>query len=64
MASKDLKMNKHSTAGKRKHITSRIPEKLEVIGRLECGRRQREVMASYNIGSSTIYDTKKCQDQL
>jgi hypothetical protein len=31
MASKDTKMNKQGATGKRKHITLRIPQKLENI---------------------------------
>jgi hypothetical protein len=35
MASKDQKMSKQGTAGKRKHMTSMIPQELERIRRLE-----------------------------
>jgi hypothetical protein len=50
MASKDSQMGKQGTAGKRKHITLMIYQKLEIIWRLESGETQREVMASYNTG--------------
>jgi hypothetical protein len=30
------------------------PHKLEIITRLESGRNQREVVAAYNTGSSTV----------
>jgi len=39
------------TAGKRKHVTLMVPQKLEIIRSLECREGQREVMASYCIGS-------------
>jgi len=32
-----------------------IPHKLEIIRRLESGKNQREVMAAYSIGSSSVY---------
>lgn len=32
-----------------------IPHKLEIIRSLESGKNQREVVAMYNIGSSTVY---------
>jgi hypothetical protein len=31
-----------------------IPHKLKIIRRLESGKNQREVVAAYNIGSSTV----------
>jgi hypothetical protein len=45
MASKDLKLSKHGTAGKRKHVTLTVPQKLDAM-RLESGESQSEVMAS------------------
>ena len=59
MVSKDTKICKQGTAGKRKHATLMMPQKLNIIRRFESGKRQREVMASYNMGSSTIYDIKR-----
>jgi hypothetical protein len=61
MASKGLNMSKQGTAGKRKYITFRSPQKLETVRRVESGKSQNVIMASYIIGSSTIYDTKKCK---
>ena len=39
-------------------------QKPDTIKRLESGESWREVMASYNIGLSTIYAIKKQKDQL
>jgi DNA-binding NarL/FixJ family response regulator len=36
-----------------------IPQKLEIIRRLENGKSQKEVVASYNIESSTVNDIKE-----
>jgi hypothetical protein len=38
MASKDPKMSKEGASGKRKHVTLRISQKPEIIGRLEGGK--------------------------
>jgi hypothetical protein len=59
MASEDPKMRKQGTAGKRKHVTSMIPQKLEIIRIHESGKSQSVVMATYSLGSSAIYDIKK-----
>jgi hypothetical protein len=59
MASKGPKISKQGTAGNRNLATLTIPQKLEIIRKPECGTSQREVMASYNTGSSTIYVIKK-----
>jgi hypothetical protein len=53
MALKDPKMSKQGTAGKRQHVTL-IPQKLEIIRRLENGENQGEGMASYNAESSAM----------
>jgi hypothetical protein len=53
MCSKDTKMSKQVTAGKRKHTTLTVPQKLD-IRRLESGRSRLEGLASHTIGSSTI----------
>jgi len=45
--------------GKRKHISLKIPQKLEIISRLEIGKSQRGVMVSYSNGLSTVCDIKK-----
>jgi len=39
MASKDPKLSKEGTAGKRKHTTSTIPQKIEIIRWLESKKR-------------------------
>jgi len=53
MASEDPKMNKQGTAGKRS-----LSQTLEIIRRIESGKSQKEIMASYGIGSSAVYDIK------
>lgn len=35
-----------------------ISQKFEIIRKLESGESQKEVITSYKIASSTIYDTK------
>jgi hypothetical protein len=62
MASKDTRMSKQGTAGKRKHVT--IPQKIEIIRRLESGKSKRGVVASCIIGSLTVYGIKKWKDRL
>ena len=57
-------MKKQGAAGKRKQVILMIPQKLETIWRLKSGENQRQVTASYNIGSSPMYDIKKEKDQL
>jgi len=64
MASEDPKMSKQGTAGKRKHVTLMIPEKLKIIRMLETGKRCIVVMVSYSIGLSTVSYIKKQKDQL
>lgn len=64
MAPEDPEMSKKGTASKRRCLTLKILQKLKIIRRLEGGRNQREVMASYNTGSSAMYDIKKQKDQL
>jgi hypothetical protein len=59
MASEDLNMSKPGTAGEGKHVTLTVPQKLEIIRRLESDESQREGMALYSIGSSTMFDLKK-----
>jgi hypothetical protein len=41
-----------------------IAQKFEVIRRLESGKSQREVVASYNIESSTVNDIRERKNQL
>jgi hypothetical protein len=47
-----------------KHVTLTIPQKLDIIRRLESGRSHNVIVASYNIGLSSIYDIKNQRDQL
>jgi hypothetical protein len=63
MVSKDLRMSKQGTAGKRKHVTL-IPQKLETCRRLESGLSCIVIVAAYDIGSSAVYDIQKQKDQL
>jgi DNA-binding CsgD family transcriptional regulator len=41
-----------------------IPQNLEIIRRLEIGKSQREVGASYNIESSTVNGIRERKNQL
>ena len=41
-----------------------IPQKLEPIRKPDSGESQKEVIASHNIGSSTMCGIKKQKDQL
>jgi hypothetical protein len=59
VASKDPKMSKQGSAGKRKHVTLTIPQKPEIIRKLKSGKKLREDTASYNTVLSTIYNVKK-----
>jgi hypothetical protein len=51
-------MSIEGTAGKQKCITLK-PTKLELIKSHESGKNEREIMASYSFGSSTLSDMKK-----
>jgi hypothetical protein len=53
MASEDPTMNKQRIASKRS-----LSQMLEIIRRLESGKSQKEIMASYGIVSSAVYDIK------
>jgi hypothetical protein len=44
--------------------TVKVPQKLEMIRRLESDKNQSVVQAAYNFGFSTIYDMKTQRDQL
>jgi hypothetical protein len=57
-------MGKLGLASKRKRVTLTVPQKLEIIGRLESDKSQKEVVASYNTESSTINDIKEWTNQL
>jgi len=58
-ASKDCINNKEGVAGKRKPVKLMIPQQVAIIRRLKNGESCGMVMASYKIGSSTIYDINK-----
>jgi hypothetical protein len=64
MDSEDPQMSRQGATGMRKCRTPTILQKLEIIRSLESGEIKREVMASFNIGSSTICSIKKPRDQL
>jgi hypothetical protein len=49
-------LSKQVTADKRKYVTLTVPYKLEIIRGLESGGKKKVVMASYNVGSSTLSD--------
>jgi len=51
-------MSSHSSAGKTKHVPLTVPQKFEIIRRLESDKSWNVVQAAYNIGFSTIYDMK------
>jgi hypothetical protein len=57
--SKDLRICKQVTDDKIKHPTLTTPHKPGIIRSLESGESQRQIMSSYNIGSSSVYDTKQ-----
>jgi hypothetical protein len=48
--SKDQTLSKQGTAGKRKHVSLTVLQKLEITRRLESNKSQRDFMVSYNIG--------------
>ena len=50
MTSEDPQMSKEYTADRRKRVTLVIPQKLEIIMRLESGKSCSVVVASCNIG--------------
>jgi hypothetical protein len=45
------------------HITLTIPQKLDIIRRLESGKSHNLIVASYNIGLSSVYDVNNQRDQ-
>jgi hypothetical protein len=63
MASNDAKNSKQGAAGKRKHVTLTIPQKLGIIRGLKSGKSLAVIMVAYNTGLATIYDMKKQKDQ-
>lgn len=57
MASKDQKMSKQCTTGKRKYLILMIPHKLE-LSKNESGENLGDIKPLYDTGSSAIYDIK------
>jgi hypothetical protein len=53
----------NNVAGKRKHVTVMIPQKVEII-RPESHNSHIVVMASYNTGLSDVHDVKKQMEHL
>jgi hypothetical protein len=51
MASKDPKINKQGTAGKRKHVTVTVPQKLVIIGGLEMAKAKVWLWHHTTLGS-------------
>ena len=64
MAYKDPVTSKQGLAGKRQHVTWTVSQELERIWRLESGESWSVIVASYTIGSSTVYVIKKQKDRL
>jgi hypothetical protein len=54
MASEDPQINEPCPAGKRKYITLKIPQKPEIIKRLQSCSSQSVVMTLYDVGSLTL----------
>jgi len=54
--------NRREETDGRKHLTLTV--QLEIIRGLENDESQREVVASHDIGLSTVYDIKKWNGQL
>ena len=53
-----------SSQEKRKRNVLILPEKIELIKRMEKGESRAKLMAEYGVGSSTLYDLKKQKDKL
>jgi hypothetical protein len=64
MAYKDPVTSKQGLPGKRQHVTWTVYQELGIIRSLESGESWSVIVASYTIGSSTVYDIKKQMDQL
>jgi len=63
MASEEPKICTQGAAGKRKHVTVMIPQKVEIV-RPESRKSRIVVVASYNTGLSTVCDVKKQMEHL
>jgi len=64
MASEDPKVSKQGTAGKKKCMALKIPQKLDIIRTFGIGESRSVLLASYSIGLLTVYDTEKQKEQL
>ncbi|XP_064410276.1 jerky protein homolog [Latimeria chalumnae] len=51
-------------AGKRKHVSLSILQKVELLKKLDKGTSVRALCELYNVGSSTVYDLKKQKDKI
>jgi hypothetical protein len=56
-------MTKEGTAGNRNHVASMIPQKAEIVRRLESSGSRNVATATYNM-RTTIHHMKKWTDQL
>jgi hypothetical protein len=56
---RDPEMNKQGASGKRKHLIVTIPQKLERIRRVESDRSCSVIVATHDIGLSTVYTKKQ-----
>ena len=59
MASEDPEVPQHGTAVKKEHVSLTVPQKVEIIRRLESGKSQSVVMASYSKGSYTTQRNRR-----
>jgi hypothetical protein len=64
MAYKDPVTSKQGLPGKGQHVTWTVSQELGIIRSLESGESWSAIVASYIIGSSTVYDIKKQMDHL
>ncbi|GCC36032.1 hypothetical protein chiPu_0014523 [Chiloscyllium punctatum] len=49
---------------KRKRVVLTLKQKIEICQRLEQGEKRGQIMAEFNIGSSTIYDIRRQKQEL
>jgi hypothetical protein len=64
VAAKDPRMSKQGRAGKRKHVTLTVLQKVYIIRRLESDKSCSVVMALCYITSLTVYIRKGQKDAL
>ena len=53
-----------SSSAKRKRVTLSLPQKLELIGKLESGHTVAQVCAFYGVKKQTVSDIKKSKEKL